>query len=70
MTGQTGNVEGTTTYDPYGNQTGSTGSKTTPLGYDGQYTNSDTGLIYLRARVYDPRFDQEGSASSRLPVVG
>jgi RHS repeat-associated protein len=27
---------------------------TTPLGYDGQYTSSDTGLIYLRARVYDP----------------
>jgi RHS repeat-associated protein len=27
---------------------------TTPLGYDGQLTSSDTGLIYLRARVYDP----------------
>jgi RHS repeat-associated protein len=26
----------------------------TPFGYDGQYTSSDTGLIYLRARVYDP----------------
>ena len=25
-----------------------------PLGYDAQYTSSDTGLIYLRARVYDP----------------
>jgi RHS repeat-associated protein len=24
------------------------------LGYDGQYTSSDTGLIYLRAREYDP----------------
>lgn len=30
------------------------GTATTPLGYDGQYTNSDTGLIYLRARYYDP----------------
>ena len=30
------------------------GTATTPLGYDAQYTNSDTGLIYLRARVYDP----------------
>ena len=28
--------------------------ETTPLGYDGQYTSSDTGLIYMRARVYDP----------------
>jgi RHS repeat-associated protein len=24
------------------------------MGYDGQYTNGDTGLIYLRARYYDP----------------
>jgi RHS repeat-associated protein len=30
------------------------GTATTPLGYDGQYTSSDTGLIYLQARVYDP----------------
>jgi RHS repeat-associated protein len=30
------------------------GATTTPLGYDGQYANSDTGLIYMRARVYDP----------------
>jgi RHS repeat-associated protein len=27
---------------------------TPPLGYDAQYTSSDTGLIYLRNRVYDP----------------
>jgi RHS repeat-associated protein len=26
---------------------------TTPLGYDAQYTSSDTGLQYLRNRVYD-----------------
>ena len=30
------------------------GTTTTPLGYDAQYTSSDTGLIYLRNRVYDP----------------
>jgi len=54
LTGSTGTVEGTTTYDAYGNKTGSTGTATTPLGYDGQYTSSDTGLIYLRARIYDP----------------
>jgi RHS repeat-associated protein len=53
LTGSTGKSEGTATYDAYGNITGTTG-KTTPLGYDGQYTSSDTGLIYLRARVYDP----------------
>jgi RHS repeat-associated protein len=54
LTGTEGTVAGTTTFDAYGNKTGSTGSRTTPLGYDGQYTSTDTGLIYLRARVYDP----------------
>jgi RHS repeat-associated protein len=54
ITGSTGTVEGSYTYDAYGNQTGHTGTATTPLGWDGQYTSADTGLIYLRARVYDP----------------
>ena len=54
LTGSTGTVTGSTTYDAYGNKTGSTGTSTTPLGYDAQYTSSDTGLVYLRARVYDP----------------
>ena len=58
LTGSTGIVEGAMTYDPYGNQIASSGTKTTPLGYDGQYTNTDTGLIYLRAREYDPATDQ------------
>jgi RHS repeat-associated protein len=54
LTGSTGTVTGSTTFDAYGNKTGSTGATTTPLGYDGQYTSSDTGLIYLRNRTYDP----------------
>ncbi len=54
LTGSTGKAEATFTYDAYGNTTGTTGTAKTPLGYDGQYTSSDTGLIYLRARVYDP----------------
>ena len=40
-------------YGAYGTST-CEGTITTPLGYDGQYTSSDTGLVYLRARVYDP----------------
>lgn len=62
ITSSTGTVEGSYTYDPYGNKTGSTGSGSTTLGYDGQYTSSDTGLIYLRARFYDP-------ATAQLTVV-
>ncbi len=54
LTGSTGKTEATMTYDAYGNTTGTTGTATTPLGYDGQYTSVDTKLIYLRARVYDP----------------
>jgi RHS repeat-associated protein len=34
------------------------GTATTALGYDGQYTDGDTGLIYLRARYYDPSTGQ------------
>lgn len=53
ITGSTGKVEGKCSYSAYGTPT-CEGTATTPLGYDGQYTSSDTGLIYLRARVYDP----------------
>ena len=67
LTGSTGAVEGAFTYDAYGNLTGSTGTASTPLGYDGQLTNSDTELIYLRARTYDPGTGQFLSVD---PAVG
>jgi RHS repeat-associated protein len=54
MTSSTGIASGMITYDGYGNKLGSTGSATSVLGYDGQYTSTDTGLIYMRARDYDP----------------
>jgi RHS repeat-associated protein len=54
ITGSTGTVEGAYTYDAYGNTTGHTGTATTPFGYDGQYASTDTGLIYMRNRIYDP----------------
>ncbi len=46
-------MTGKCTYGAYGAPT-CEGTTTTPLGYDGQYTSSDTGLVYMRARVYDP----------------
>ncbi len=58
LTTSTGAKEASFSYDAYGNQTEHTGTATTPLGYDGQYTSSDTGLIYLRARTYDPATPQ------------
>ncbi len=53
LTGSTGTVTGKCTYSPYGTPT-CEGAATTPLGYDAQYTSNDTGLIYMRARTYDP----------------
>ncbi len=53
LTGSAGTVTGKCTYGAYGTPT-CEGTTTTPLGYDAQYTSSDTGLIYMRARVYDP----------------
>lgn len=58
LTGSTGAKEATLTYDAYGNTTGTTGTAKTALGYDGQLTSSDTGVIYLRARTYDPKTSQ------------
>jgi RHS repeat-associated protein len=54
LTSSSGAVTGTFTYAAYGGLTGSTGSQTTPLGYAGQYTDSQSGLQYLRGRYYDP----------------
>ena len=56
ITDQSGNVVATASYDPYGNMTTHTGT-TSAFGYDGEYTDP-TGLIYLRARYYDPTTGQ------------
>jgi RHS repeat-associated protein len=53
ITGSSGTVTRKCTYSAYGAPT-CEGTTTTPLGFDGQYTSSDTGLIYMRARVYHP----------------
>ncbi len=66
LTGSTGKTEATFTYDAYGNKTGSTGTSTSPMGYDSQYTNADTGLIYLRAREYDPATGQFMSVDPKI----
>jgi len=48
-----GTVAGHVSYTPYGVATTS-GSAHTPLLYTGQYTDAESGLVYLRARYYDP----------------
>jgi RHS repeat-associated protein len=46
-------------YDPFGRPTtGSTTESVTPLGFAGEYRDLETGLVYLRARHYDPTTGQ------------
>jgi RHS repeat-associated protein len=54
ITSTSGAVTGTYSYGPYGAVTGHTGTATTALQYDGQYTDAESGLQYLQARYYDP----------------
>jgi RHS repeat-associated protein len=70
LTGSTGSTEATFTYGPYGTLTGATGAATTPLGYDAQYTSTDTGLIYMRARTYDPSTGQFLSVDPLVSISG
>jgi RHS repeat-associated protein len=60
LTKENGEKETAYTLNPYGSTKASTskGGAKTPLLYDGQYTSIDSGLIYLRARTYDPQTAQ------------
>jgi RHS repeat-associated protein len=53
LTDATGQILSATDYDAYGIPLASAGTTTT-LGYNGEYYDTDLGLIYLRARFYDP----------------
>ena len=53
LTAANGTVVGTASYSAYGART-RTGTATTPFGFGGQYTDAESGLIFLRARYYDP----------------
>jgi RHS repeat-associated protein len=69
-----GAVLGTVTYDANGNPSVTTGVLTTPVGYDGQWTDPDTQLVYLRARWLDPATAQfvsvDPMVSSTLQAYG
>lgn len=72
LTNTKGEPEAAYTYTPYGTLEASTSPNgaTTPLRYDAQYTRTDTGLIYLRARWYDPNTIQFFSVDSALDETG
>jgi RHS repeat-associated protein len=49
-----GAIESATAYDPYGNLLAHTGTSGTTYGYTGEQHDEATGLLYLRARYYNP----------------
>jgi RHS repeat-associated protein len=69
LTGSTGTVTGKCSYSAYGTPT-CEGTSTTPLGYDAQYTSSDTGLVYLRNRIYDPATAQSLTMDPLTALTG
>lgn len=69
LTNTTGIVTGTTNYTPYGQTINPTGA-TSPLGFNGQYTDPETGLIYLRARYYDPQNGQFLTVDPAVSITG
>jgi RHS repeat-associated protein len=54
ITDGAGAVIGTSAYDAFGDKTAHTGTATSAIGYSGNWTDRATGLVYLRARDYDP----------------
>ena len=47
-------VDSATTYEPYGKLLARSGSSGTVYGYTGEQHDAATGLVYLRARYYNP----------------
>ena len=70
LTNTEGKTETAYTYNPYGLLTNSTTGPSTPLRYDAQYTNTDTELIYLQARTYDPATAQLLTTDPALETTG
>lgn len=69
LTNAGGAVVATATYDPYGNLTTSSGTLS-PLGFAGEYTDAETGFVYLRARYYDPATGQFLSRDPLTAITG
>ena len=58
ITNTAGTVTARYTFDPYGNPAAGSSTVDSRFGYAGQYTDRQSGLIYMRARWYDPAAGQ------------
>jgi len=70
LTNTSGNTETAYTYNPYGTLNATTGTESTPLRYNGEYTSTDTGFVYLRTRTYDPNTAQFPTIDPALQTTG
>ncbi len=67
LTGNTGGSMITYRYDAYGNTTKSNNTLNNPYQYNAEYTDSSTGLQYLRARYYD---SSQGRFTAKDTLLG
>jgi RHS repeat-associated protein len=70
LTNSLGAVTGTYSYGSYGTAISHTGTGTTALQYDGQYTDAESGYQYLRSRYYDPTVGQFLAADPAVALTG
>ena len=61
---------GSFSYDTYGRTLRHAGPASTPLQFDGQYTDAESGFQYLRARYYDPATAQFLTADPLVSATG
>ena len=58
ITDAAGAVTATFSFDTFGLRTAATSTATTNFGFAGEYTDAETGFVYLRGRYYDPSSGQ------------
>src|SRR5205085_9096609 len=69
LTSSSGAVVATYTYGAYGSLAGSTGTATNPFGFAGAFTDSESGLLYLQHRYYDPATAQFTSVDALVDAT-
>lgn len=70
ITSSSGAVLKSYTYNAYGTLASSTGAINQPFGFAGQYTDAESGLIYLRARYYEPSTAQFLTRDPAVALTG
>lgn len=69
LTDAAGAITGTYSYGPYGEVASHAGAASTALQYDGQYSDAESGYLYLQARYYDPAAGQFLSADPAVALT-